>query len=396
MNKNDLMILIMAKKTLDYQKDPNPENWRTIKGAKVHIDENGKIDGGAGGKFNGKGALPRSMFSESGKGKQTEFAEVTAKKNELAEQAQKEKETQKAERKKERADAQKAKREEKRKLEKERPELKKKFEELRESYLKESDPKKKRELRNQALEASQEYFKKYGTNPDDDGKPEEKPATKTPEVGEKGMAFLKKMAAPPKSSFGETASFMASGILEDLKAGKSLEQIRKDLHDGIKSYDGPDYEHEMVDKMIADIKRADKGEAKEPKLGAPKEPKKEKIKKAKDLTNIEIRTDSGKVVHNLNDYIKAHGTLELDGENYTPVTRAYADDGEYVDNLRLRHEEIPKTVYMNAFCHNDNVVDGPYEDSVELPMYKLTITNGVVTNAKKYDYDTVIIDKELD
>lgn len=54
MNKKDLVMLIMAKKTLDYQKDPNPENWVTISGAKVHLDEGGKIDGGAKGKFNGK------------------------------------------------------------------------------------------------------------------------------------------------------------------------------------------------------------------------------------------------------------------------------------------------------------------------------------------------------
>ena len=36
-----------------YPKDPNPENWRTINGSHVHL-ENGKIDGGAGGKFHGK------------------------------------------------------------------------------------------------------------------------------------------------------------------------------------------------------------------------------------------------------------------------------------------------------------------------------------------------------
>lgn len=33
-----------------YPKDPDPKNWRTIRGAKVHLS-NGKIDGGAGGKF---------------------------------------------------------------------------------------------------------------------------------------------------------------------------------------------------------------------------------------------------------------------------------------------------------------------------------------------------------
>lgn len=36
--------------TQDWEKDPDPENWRTINGAKVHLN-NGKIDGGAGGKF---------------------------------------------------------------------------------------------------------------------------------------------------------------------------------------------------------------------------------------------------------------------------------------------------------------------------------------------------------
>ena len=37
----------------DYEPDPDPANWRTISGAKVHLDENGEIDGGAGGKFTG-------------------------------------------------------------------------------------------------------------------------------------------------------------------------------------------------------------------------------------------------------------------------------------------------------------------------------------------------------
>lgn len=36
-----------------YPKDPDPKNWRTIKGAHVHLS-NGEIDGGAGGKFTGK------------------------------------------------------------------------------------------------------------------------------------------------------------------------------------------------------------------------------------------------------------------------------------------------------------------------------------------------------
>lgn len=36
-----------------HPKDPDPKNWRTINGSKVHLTE-GKIDGGAGGKFTGK------------------------------------------------------------------------------------------------------------------------------------------------------------------------------------------------------------------------------------------------------------------------------------------------------------------------------------------------------
>lgn len=36
-----------------HPKDPDPKNWRTINGSKVHLTE-GKIDGGAGGKFSGK------------------------------------------------------------------------------------------------------------------------------------------------------------------------------------------------------------------------------------------------------------------------------------------------------------------------------------------------------
>lgn len=48
--------LIIAARILDedYPKDPNPENWRTISGAKVHLNEKGQIDGGAGSKFNKK------------------------------------------------------------------------------------------------------------------------------------------------------------------------------------------------------------------------------------------------------------------------------------------------------------------------------------------------------
>lgn len=37
----------------DYEPDPDPANWRTINSSPVHLDENGEIDGGAGGKFKG-------------------------------------------------------------------------------------------------------------------------------------------------------------------------------------------------------------------------------------------------------------------------------------------------------------------------------------------------------
>lgn len=40
--------------TLMQEKDNNPDHWKTINGAHVHVDENGNYDGGAGGLFNGK------------------------------------------------------------------------------------------------------------------------------------------------------------------------------------------------------------------------------------------------------------------------------------------------------------------------------------------------------
>lgn len=59
--------LIMAVRILDatYPKDQNPENWRTISGAKVHLDGNGDIDGGAGGKFTGESFTGKSSKAEN-------------------------------------------------------------------------------------------------------------------------------------------------------------------------------------------------------------------------------------------------------------------------------------------------------------------------------------------
>lgn len=56
MDKKLFVLLAFAHKTLDYQKDPNPKNWVTINGARVHLDGEGKVDGGADGKLNGKKA----------------------------------------------------------------------------------------------------------------------------------------------------------------------------------------------------------------------------------------------------------------------------------------------------------------------------------------------------
>ncbi|WP_297967556.1 hypothetical protein [uncultured Anaerovibrio sp.] len=48
--------------TMDWEKDPNPENWRTINGSHVHL-ENGKINGGAGGKFAGNDWVGKKMHA---------------------------------------------------------------------------------------------------------------------------------------------------------------------------------------------------------------------------------------------------------------------------------------------------------------------------------------------
>ena len=47
--------LILAARILDADLfDDSSDNWKTINGARVHLDEDGQIDGGAGGKFTGK------------------------------------------------------------------------------------------------------------------------------------------------------------------------------------------------------------------------------------------------------------------------------------------------------------------------------------------------------
>lgn len=66
MDKKLFTALAFAYKTLDYEKDPNPDNWITIKGTHTHL-EGGKINGGAGGKFNGKGYTGTKKQAHTGK-----------------------------------------------------------------------------------------------------------------------------------------------------------------------------------------------------------------------------------------------------------------------------------------------------------------------------------------
>jgi hypothetical protein len=59
--------LILAARILDedYPRDPNPENWRPISGVKVHLNEKGQIDGGAGGRFTGESFTGKSSKAEN-------------------------------------------------------------------------------------------------------------------------------------------------------------------------------------------------------------------------------------------------------------------------------------------------------------------------------------------
>ena len=50
-----LQMLAKATDTKGYPDDKDPNHWRKINGSPVHLDANGNIDGGAGGKFTGKG-----------------------------------------------------------------------------------------------------------------------------------------------------------------------------------------------------------------------------------------------------------------------------------------------------------------------------------------------------
>ena len=302
MNKKDLVMLIMARRTLDYQKDPDPENWRTIKGAHVHVDNEGKIDGGAGGKFNGKGALPRSLFPGQGKAKQTEFAEVTAKRKETEEAAKKAAAEAKERHKKELAEAKKAKREKERELEKKRPELKQKFNDLRESYHKETDVKKKKAIIKQLKEIESEYKDKFGKHPDDDNiklpekKPEAKKETKNYygiPYGSNGvseqLAYELHSRRKPNSSFEEETAFSVQDLIKELNNGLSLEEAVKKV-DKQWQPDYPESRTPIYYFMKSFNERNGKKEAaKEPKKPAVKNSAAESlIDYVKQQTNIDL------------------------------------------------------------------------------------------------------------
>ena len=166
---NNIIAKDGALYACDYEPDSNPENWRTINGAHVHIDNEGNIDGGAGGKFNGNGAVPRSMFPDTDSAerrKQKKQAEARAKQQ--AEQHKKEVEAAREQRKQERAEASRYKQEREAQLKQERVEQKQKFDELRNSYWAEKDEKRKKAIMKELKAAAQNYEQKFGINPSDD------------------------------------------------------------------------------------------------------------------------------------------------------------------------------------------------------------------------------------
>lgn len=277
MNKNDLVMLIMAKKTLDYQKDPNPDNWVTISGAKVHLDEGGKIDGGAKGKFNGKSYSGTKKSHKSATGSSESSKKYESKAREAVEYWVNTHYKNPSDKN-----------------------IKDSVESVRmqmESMVKSAE----RNLNDAKKTGKEDLIKKYQDKFDEakgtlealnnyyDGgtvkkEPENKSAAKSgkSEVGEKGMAFLKRMSVI-HSSFDEGTGYMARDIAQQLKDGKSLQEIKNYFYGNIEKWgSNKEQERKEVDHFIEAVKRADKGldpwgkgEAKEPKLGAPKSAGKE-------------------------------------------------------------------------------------------------------------------------
>lgn len=263
---NNIIAKDGALYACDYEPDPNPENWRTINGAKVHINNEGYIDGGAGGKFNGNGAVPRSMFPDTDSAerrKQKKEAEQKAKAE--AEQHKKEVETAREQRKQERAEAAKLKKEKEAQMKLERAELKPKFDEMVAAYHAEKDPKKKKAILKELDAFVKDYKSKYGISPADDKIKAKKKelATKNgkSDVGEKGLAYLRSISHVNSSAEEETG-YTARTMIDMINKGKTMEEIRTELRKNIDKYShDTDNDYRHLDKMIEAVKRADKGES---------------------------------------------------------------------------------------------------------------------------------------
>ena len=87
MKQTDRLILAarifdaVYQMTLMQEKDNNPDHWKTINGAHVHVDENGNYDGGAGGKFNGnhhygKGGTKKAKVEAKNKARKAAVKEL--------------------------------------------------------------------------------------------------------------------------------------------------------------------------------------------------------------------------------------------------------------------------------------------------------------------------------
>lgn len=68
---------IRRLRTWDWAPDKNPDHWITVKGAKIHIDNEGKADGGAGGQFNGQKMKALEKLNSSLKGAKKEENSLT-------------------------------------------------------------------------------------------------------------------------------------------------------------------------------------------------------------------------------------------------------------------------------------------------------------------------------
>lgn len=255
MDKKQLTMLIMAKKTLDYQKDPNPDNWVTMKGSHVHL-ENGKIDGGAGGKFNGQSYKGTKKQAHAGKSTGTSSKKYESKARESVEYWVNTHYKNPSDKNiKESVDNVRSQMEHRLKTaERNLSDAKKTGkEELIKSYQEKYDEAKG------TLEALNNYY--------DGGTVKKEPAAKSgkSDVGENGLAYLRSISHVNSSAEEETG-YTARTMIDMINKGKTLEEIRTELRKNIDKYShDTDNDYQHLDKMIEAVKRADKGEAKETK-----------------------------------------------------------------------------------------------------------------------------------